>query len=332
MKKLICLTLALLLLGAMLAGCGKQSAADSTTAAGAPAAEPTAAAPETTLPPETTPAPEEPADEHFNAEAFLQKLTADHPEANARELCEAMLEDPYFTLFTVESTEYYYPGLNYEYVPEGIREACCTVDYLSGSGALVYVFIPEAGTDAEALSKALTENAEPGWMAFENPLDKVESFVLDGKVFLAMYRSDMEPLTGPIADKPGDFVEMFHTWCAEHPDGTCLDAARYLAGHQKIASMDVYEVVEGPLAGFVDFESQDEIRITGFVEGAIFNPQIFPSTFIGYVFQLEEGADQEAFMSMLREKANLNWNVCVTAGAMFTEADGSLVLFMMGDE
>lgn len=323
MKKLICLTLALLLLGTLLAGCGKKPA--DTPATGEPA-DSTAAAPETTL------APEAPVVEYFNAEAFLQKLVADHPEASAKELCEAMLEDPYFTLFSMESTEYYYPGLNYEYAPEGIRESSCAVDYMSGSGALVYVFVPEAGTDPEALSKALVENAEPGWMANENPLDKVESFVLDGKVFLAMYRSDMEPLTGTIAAKPGDFVEMFHTWCAGHPDGTSLEAARYLAGHQKIAAMDVYEVAEGPLTGFVDFESQDEIQITGFAEGAVLNPQIFPNTFIGYVFRLEEGADQEAFIAMLRENANLNWNVCVTAGAMFTEVDGNLVLFMMGDE
>ena len=348
MKRILCLLLALLMLAALLTGCGPTadpaaSTSPRETEAG-PATEGSKEAetpgtealpPETEARPSDTEAPPDApvdTDEPFDAERCLQDLVRAHPDAGPEALCDLLREDPYFILFNAESTEYYYPGLNYEYSPEGIREAACIVDFISGSGAVIYAILPEEGTDADALARTLLENAQPDWMNFDRPLDQVRSFVIDGKVFLAMYRGDMQPLDGDIAEKPRDFVDLFRAYLEEHPQTGCLDLAEYFASHQKLCAMDVNAVEEGPLTGFFSFEDEVPKEITGFAEGAVFAPQISPSTFIGYVFRLEDGADRDAFADMLRENANLAWNVCVAADTIIIETEGNLVLFMMCTE
>lgn len=345
MKQFISLMLVVLLLAALFAGCGQTegqttseipaSAGETQTASAGetqtnPAEEPRTTGPEA---PETAETPEEssaaPEDE-FDMDLFLAETLAAHPDAGAEELCRAMLESPYFRLFGYDSTEYFYPGLNYEYKPEGVREAGCVVDNAGGSGAVIMVLIPEEGTDPDALAKALHENAMPDWVNFEDPLDSVASYVIEGKVILAMYNHDMQPVEGPVAGMARDFVEIFHAWAAEHPTGSCLELADWFRTHQRICGMDAYEVQEGVLTGFGDYEH--EVEIKGFSEGAVFAPQMSPSNFIGYVFRPAEGTDAEAFIAMLRENANLNWGVCVSANTIITETDGDLVLFMMCSE
>ena len=321
MKQLITVLLALLLCVSLLAGC-RNDPAPETTAAPSLTAE---------VPPETTEAPAEPAGP-IDMEAFLTNLVEANPGASAEELCKAMLGSPYFTMFNVESTEFYYPGLNWEYQPHDIRASACVVDFMTGTGALVYAIEPEDGADAEALAEELGKNLQLDWMYSDKTPDTVLTKVLDGKIFLAMYRADMEHITGTIAAQARDFVEMFHARLAEKPDSDCKALADYFAAHQKMTQMYVESVVPGELTGFNDFETEEIEEVTGFAEGACFNPTMSPNTFIGYVFRLEEGADQEAFIAQLREKANLNWNVCVSANTIITETDGSFVLFMMCTE
>ena len=350
MKRSICLLLAVLLLAALLAGCAEppkptdtnaeatgDSAKNTETAAQTETAADTGTEPAETEPVETEPIETEPArtepagsgedpEEEFAMEEFLDQLVKSHPGAGAEELCRAMLESPYFALFQLESTEFYFPGLDFEYRPERVDEACCVADYVSGSGAVVYFFVPEQDADPVALANELAENAMPNWVNYDNPLDRVAAGVLgdNNRVFLAMYRSDMKPVEGPVAGKARDFVEMFHAYLAENPEADCLELAQYFAAHQRMTGMDTYQVAEGQLVGFGDMERVAEIK--GFSDGAIFTPQMSPSTFIGYVFRTE---DPEAFMAMLRENANLNWNICVTADTVITEADGNAVLFIM---
>ncbi len=339
MKQVISLLLALLLLAALFAGCGQtdgQTSSESpATATGGPQST-AAPAGETQSAPAGSETPETPADtgtapaDEFDMDLFLAETLAAHPDAGAEELCRAMLESPYFRLYGYDSTEYFYPGLNYEYKPEGVREAGCVVDNAGGTGTVILVLIPEEGTDAEALSEELLENAMPGWVNFEDPLDRQASYVIDGKVILALYNHDMQPVEGPVAGMARDFVEIFHAWAAEHPAGSCLELADWFRTHQRICGMDAYAVQEGVLTGFGDYEH--EVEIKGFSEGAVFAPQMSPSNFIGYVFRPAEGTDAEAFIAMLRENANLNWGVCVSANTVITETDGDLVLFMMCSE
>ena len=82
-------------------------------------------------------------------------------------------------------------------------------------------------------------------------------------------------------------------------------------------------VEEGLLSGF------DNTEIKGFKSGAVFMPMIGSIPFIGYVFELENQADIPAFISTLKESANLRWNICVTADEMVTGSVGNKVFFVM---
>lgn len=83
------------------------------------------------------------------------------------------------------------------------------------------------------------------------------------------------------------------------------------------------EVEPGFLSGF------DADEITGFKAGAAFMPMIGSIPFTGYIFQLEEGADVDAFVKTLEDNANLRWNICVEADEMVTGSVDNYVFFCM---
>lgn len=70
-------------------------------------------------------------------------------------------------------------------------------------------------------------------------------------------------------------------------------------------------------------------EINGFAEGAMFSPMIGSIPFVGYIFNLEEGADTAAFMETLKSNADLRWNICTQADEMVCEAEGQTVFFVM---
>lgn len=82
-------------------------------------------------------------------------------------------------------------------------------------------------------------------------------------------------------------------------------------------------VEEGYLNGF------DNAEITGFDEGVMFGPAIGTIPFVGYVFTLSEGTDADEFMSILKDNANLRWNICTEADEMVVESKGDKVFFVM---
>lgn len=82
------------------------------------------------------------------------------------------------------------------------------------------------------------------------------------------------------------------------------------------------EVEEGYLNGFSN-------EIKGFAKGAQFGPAIGTIPFVGYIFELAEDADVEAFKAMLKENADLRWNICTQADEMLCENEGNLVFFIM---
>ena len=79
---------------------------------------------------------------------------------------------------------------------------------------------------------------------------------------------------------------------------------------------------EGFLMGF-------DADITGFEEAVAFMPMIGTIPFVGYVFDLAEDADVNAFMTTLKENANLRWNVCTEAEQMVIASYGDKVFFLM---
>ena len=82
-------------------------------------------------------------------------------------------------------------------------------------------------------------------------------------------------------------------------------------------------VEQGNLMGFGNAE------VTGFSEGVMFAPMIGTIPFIGYVFILEEGTDADAFVTTLKENADLRWNICTEAEEMVTDVVDNKVFFVM---
>ena len=83
------------------------------------------------------------------------------------------------------------------------------------------------------------------------------------------------------------------------------------------------EVEPGLLAGFDNYE------VKGFKSGAVFMPMIGSIAFVGYVFELEAGADVNAFVNELTTNANPRWNICVEAEETVTGTEGNMVFFCM---
>lgn len=82
-------------------------------------------------------------------------------------------------------------------------------------------------------------------------------------------------------------------------------------------------VENGLLMGFGNTE------ITGFKEGVMFAPAIGSIPFIGYIFTLEEGADVAAFEQLLKDNADLRWNICTEAEETVVGSQGNKVFFVM---
>ena len=82
-------------------------------------------------------------------------------------------------------------------------------------------------------------------------------------------------------------------------------------------------VEPGLLSGF------DNAEITGFKEGTMFAPMMGSIAFVGYVFELEDGADVEAFKQTLKDSANPRWQICVAAEETIVESVGNKVFFLM---
>ncbi len=82
-------------------------------------------------------------------------------------------------------------------------------------------------------------------------------------------------------------------------------------------------VEPGLLTGFGNAE------ITGFKEGTMFAPMIGSIAFVGYVFELEEGTDGEAFMQTLKDNADPRWNICVEAEETVVGQSANKVFFVM---
>lgn len=82
------------------------------------------------------------------------------------------------------------------------------------------------------------------------------------------------------------------------------------------------EVEPGYLSGFTD-------EITGFSKGAMFGPMIGSIPFVGYIFELESSSDADTFVQLLKDKADLRWNICTSADEMLVEAVDGTVFFVM---
>ncbi len=108
-----------------------------------------------------------------------------------------------------------------------------------------------------------------------------------------------------------------------NPETAPIDIANTLVTNPVIQFMGgAMEVEPGYLAGF----SAD---ITGFEKGAQYGPMMGSIAFAGYVFELADGADVNAFIDTLKNNADPRWNICVAADYTQVGAYNNTVYFLM---
>ena len=121
-------------------------------------------------------------------------------------------------------------------------------------------------------------------------------------------------------------LDHFNAYVGANPEATVEEIANELLTNEVIQFMSgAMPVEEGWLQGF-RAESMG-----GFKSGAMFGPMMGSIAFVGYVFELEDGADADAFMQNLQDNADARWQICVTADETVIEQNGNLVFFLMCD-
>lgn len=116
----------------------------------------------------------------------------------------------------------------------------------------------------------------------------------------------------------------FQEMMAAKPETTAQEAADALITNEIIQFMGgTMPVEQGLLSGFGNTE------IKGFEEAVVFMPMIGSIPFVGYIFDMPADADLEAFMTTLKENADMRWQICVEAEEMVVEAIGDKVFFLM---
>ena len=110
-------------------------------------------------------------------------------------------------------------------------------------------------------------------------------------------------------------------------EGSAQEIAERIAANDIIPFEAAALAVEpGYLAGF------DNAEITGFESGVMFAPMMGTIPFVGYVFELADDADAEAFKQTLEDNANLRWNICTEAEEMVVDSEGNKVFFLMAPQ
>ena len=208
-----------------------------------------------------------------------------------------------------------------------------------------YVFELADGADVNAFVENLKAKADPRWnICVEADYTQVGAY--ENTVYFLMYPAEMDNAAPEGGEGAGDVAadatviypdvemgswgetlwEALETNMNDNPSATAVDAAFMVAMHESIPAEAMFgsaEIMPGLLAGFNNYE------VTGFKSGAMFGPMMGSVAFIGYVFELEEGADVDAFMTGLTENCDPRWNICVEAEQTVVGAYNNMVFFLM---
>ena len=207
-----------------------------------------------------------------------------------------------------------------------------------------YIFELADGADVNAFIGNLKNVADPRWNICVSA-DYTQVGAYGNTVYFLMYPADMDNAAPEGGEGAGTVeeatviypdVEMgswgetlweaFETTMTDNPSSTAVDAAFMITMHESIPAEAMFgsaEMMPGLLTGFGNTE------ITDFKSCAMFGPMMGSIAFVGYVFELEEGADVEGFMTTLTDNADPRWNICVEADQTVVGAYNNMVFFLM---
>lgn len=346
-KRILSLLLVAAIATTMLVSCGGEQ--NDTT--------PSVTTPADTTPADTTPADSTPAGSNDkviepDAEAgtlghtlwtLFQSTLATNPTIAMDELATALVVNEHIAFMggamPVEAGGFFTGFNNYQI--SGFKSGAVFMPMMGSIAFVGYVFQLEEGADVKAFIKSLTDNCDPRWNICVTA-DQTVCGAVGNTVFFVMCPTSMDngDQGGDAGVEMGEVIwpdvetgvgatmfEAFLGYMEEDPTKSAEDLAFLLAMHESIPFMSGSMAVEpGYLAGFNNFE------VTGFTSAAVFMPMIGSYPFVGYIFQLEEGADVQNFISDLQANADLRWNICVAADQLVIGAVGNTVFFLMCPE
>ena len=111
-----------------------------------------------------------------------------------------------------------------------------------------------------------------------------------------------------------------------NPEATAEELANALIGLEINQFMGMAMPME---AGAEYFPGFDNYAITGYEACANFMPMMGSIAYVGYIFDLAEDADVNAFVQSLTDNANPRWNICVEADQTVVGTKGDKVFFIM---
>ncbi len=271
---------------------------------------------------------------------FLETMKA-NPETSAIDMANKLSTNPVIPFMTMamEVEPGFLAGFG-----EEIRDFAKAAKYDAGIGSIAfvgYIFELAEGADVNAFVENLKNQANQRWNLCV-AADYTQVGAYENTVYFVMYPANMDNASGEGAGEVTDATviypdvaentwgetlwEAFETNMNDNPSATAVDAAFMLAIHESIpeeASYGASEIMPGFLNGFDNYE------VTDFKSGAMFGPMMGSVPFAGYIFELEEGADVENFMTGLSENCNPAWNVCVEADQTVVGAYNNMVFFLM---
>lgn len=116
----------------------------------------------------------------------------------------------------------------------------------------------------------------------------------------------------------------FEQFIADYSKSTAEELAN------KLVSLEINQFMGGAMP--IDpeyYPGFDNFKVTGYESGAMFMPMMGSIAYVGYVFELAEGADADAFVKTLADNCNPRWQICVQADEVVTKVVGNKVLFLM---
>ncbi len=272
--------------------------------------------------------------------SFLETMKA-NPETSVIDMANTLITNPVIQFMggANEMEPGYLAGFSEEITD--FKSAAMFGPMMGSIAFMGYVFELEDGADVNAFIENLKSKSNPRWnVCVEADYTQVGAY--DNTVYFLMYPAVLDEEMGAGNGDAGVVEEATiiapdvaaDTWGAtlwdeyvtimnDNPSSTAVDAAFILSMSETIEFMaGAAEVEPGYLAGF----SSD---ITGFKSAANFGPMMGSIAFVGYVFELEDGADVNAFMDTLKANSDPSWNICVTADQTVVGAYNNMVFFLM---
>ncbi|MBQ9767940.1 MAG: hypothetical protein IJW37_07545 [Lachnospiraceae bacterium] len=273
--------------------------------------------------------------------SFLETMTA-NPDTSAIDMATTLSTNSViqFMAGASEMEPGYLAGFSEEIT--GFESAAMYGPMMGSIAFVGYVFELAEDADVAAFIENLKTVSDPRWnICVEADYTQVGAY--ENTVYFLMYPAEMDEASAEgSGDAAADAVvvypdvaenswgemlwESFETIMTDNPSSTAVDTAFALSMDESIPAEAMFgsaEMMPGLLTGFGNTE------ITEFKSCAMFGPMMGSIAFIGYVFELEEGADVDAFMTTLTDNSDPRWNICVEADQTVVGAYNNTVFFLM---